>query len=193
MADAPTTRATLRAPVSENDHVRGNASAPVTLVEYGDFECPHCARAHPVVHEVQRRFGARLRFVFRNFPLTEIHPHAMHAAEAAEAVASLGGADAYWRMHDAIFAHAQESQHALSDRHLVQWASESGVEGAEVERALAIDAYEERVRADFMGGVRSGVNGTPTFFINGVRFDGDWSDAGTFAQLLDRAAARVRE
>jgi protein-disulfide isomerase len=178
----------LRPPVSDEDHVSGDASAPVTLVEYGDFQCPHCARAHTVLPGVQRALGPRLRFVFRNFPLTEIHPEALHAAEAAESVAAHAGSDAYWRMHDTLFEHQRDAEDALDDEHLLRYAESAGAPRADVARDLESDAYEPRVKADFMSGVRSGVNGTPTFFINGSRFEGDWSNAAAFVEALEAAA-----
>jgi protein-disulfide isomerase len=182
--------AQLRPAVGDGDHAQGAPQAAVTLVEYGDFECPHCAHAHPIVQEVQRRLGDRLRFVFRHFPLTEIHPHALHAAEAAASVAAQRGEPGFWAMHDTIFEHQQDSRTALSDRHLAGYAAGAGADGTAVERDLASDAYEDRVQSDFMSGVRSGVNGTPTFFINGARFEGNWADADTFAAALERAAVR---
>jgi protein-disulfide isomerase len=105
----------LTVPVGDRDHVQGDPHAPVTLVEYGDYECPHCGRAYPIVKRVQERLGTRLRFVFRNFPLNEVHPHALHAAETAESVAVHGGESAFWAMHDLIFEH----QRSLSDAALV--------------------------------------------------------------------------
>ena len=174
----------LNPPVGPDDHTRGPDDAPVTLVEYGDYECPHCGRAHPIVERVRRRLGDRLRFVFRNFPLGEMHPHAMHAAEAAEEAAAQGS---FWEMHDALF----ENQDALDDRSLVRHAEALGLDGARMARALADGTHEERVRADFMSGVRSGVNGTPTFFINGRRFDGAWDEAGLAEALEEAAASRL--
>ncbi len=191
MTSARESGASLRVAVSGDDHVRGTADAPVTLVEYGDFQCPHCAMAHPIVRQLQQRLGDKLRFVFRNFPISESHPQAMHAAAAAECVGALGGADAYWRMHGLIYEHAQESRAALSDRHLVEWAEQCGVDGAEVQRALEEGTYEERVQSDFMGGVRSGVNGTPTFFVNGERYDGNWTDVEAFEAALREVAGRA--
>jgi protein-disulfide isomerase len=179
---------TLRPPVSDRDHVAGPADAAVTLVEYGDYQCPHCARAHPVITEARRRLGNQLRFVYRNFPLTEIHPEALHAAEAAESVADQAGGEAYWAMHDALFEHQQDSEDALDDLHLAEYAAAAGADPERVERDLESEAYSERVRTDFMSGVRSGVNGTPTFFINGVRYEGNWSDLTTFVDALEHAA-----
>lgn len=183
----------LRVPVGVHDHAAGPADAPVTLVEYGDYQCPHCARAHPIVQALQARLGDRLRVVFRNFPLTEIHPQALSAALAAESVGAHGGEEAFWRMHHAIFAHQQDSRTALSDRHLLEYVAEAGGDPARVARDLETVAHEERVRADFMGGVRSGVNGTPTFFVNGIRFDGDWTDERAFGDALERLADAVGE
>lgn len=178
----------LRVPVGAADHALGPADAPVTLVEYGDYQCPHCRRAHPIVLALQARLGDRLRFVFRNFPLTEIHPQALAAAIAAESVAAHAGEDAFWRMHHLIFEHQQDSANALSDRHLARYATEAGGDATQVERDLDVAAHEARVRGDFMGGVRSGVNGTPTFFVNGARYNDDWTDAAAFAAALEREA-----
>jgi protein-disulfide isomerase len=169
-------RATLVPPVGEDDHAEGPANAPVTLVEYGDFECPHCGRAYPIVRAVQRRLGKRLRFVFRHFPLTEMHPHAQHAAEAAEAAAAQGK---FWEMHGRLF----ERQFALEDENLVEYALDLGLDASRVGRELAAHIYKPQVRDDFMSGVRSGVNGTPTFFIDGVRYDGAWDEDTLTAAL----------
>jgi protein-disulfide isomerase len=179
--------ATLMPPVSDDDHAAGPANAPITLVEYGDFQCPHCARAHPRVTALQQRFGDRLRFVFRNFPLAEVHPDAFHAAEAAESVAASAGNEAFWKMHHLLFEHQQDDFDALDDAHLARYATEAGADGESVLRDLDGDAFEEKVRAHFMSGVRSGVNGTPTFFVNGVRYDGDWSNVAAFAADLESA------
>ncbi len=173
----------LTPPVTDRDHFQGAPNASVTLVEYGDYECPHCGRAHPIVKRVQKRLGNRLTFVFRNFPLAEIHPHATHAAEATESVAVLGGPNAYWAMHDLVFEHQHEGAAALSDAGLARLAGMAGVDGKVVLDDLAKERYRDRVREDFMSGVRSGVNGTPTFFINGVRMDGSWNEEDLVAAL----------
>ena len=178
----------LRTPVGESDHSLGAATAPVTLVEYGDYQCPHCYRAHPIVGAVRKKLGAKLRFVFRNFPLAEIHPNAMHAAEAAESAGAQAGEKAFWAMHDAIYKHQQDSDDALDDEHLVRYAAAAGADAKAVQRDLDGDTFESRVRTDFMSGLRSGVNGTPTFFINGMRFDGDWSNVNAFVSALEAAA-----
>jgi protein-disulfide isomerase len=176
--------ARLRTPVSPDDHVLGPADAPVTLVEYGDYQCPYCGQAHPILEALQERLGDRMRLVFRNFPLAELHPNATHAAEAAESVAEQAGNDAFWAMHDALYEH----QHALDDGHLVRYAEAAGAAGRQVMSDIASLAHEERIRADFMSGVRSGVNGSPTFYINGERFEGDWTDVEAFAAALEDAA-----
>ena len=178
----------LRPPVHENDHSIGPIDAPVTLVEYGDYECPFCGQAHPIVRELQRQFGPQLRFVFRNFPLTQSHPHALGAAQAAESVAASAGSDAFWRMHHAIFEHQHDSRDALDAAHLVGYARDSGADSVQVKRDLVNGTFEAKVKADFISGIRSGVNGTPTFFINGRRFEGDWTDRSAFAAALDEAA-----
>jgi protein-disulfide isomerase len=177
MSDEGRSRLTL--PVGARDHVQGSAHAPVTLVEYGDYECPHCGRAYPIVKEVQEQLGSRLRFVFRNFPLAEIHPHAQQAAEAAEAAAAQGH---FWEMHDALFEH----QRALGDRHLSEYAAAIGLDEARFKEELANHQHTPRVREDFLSGVRSGVNGTPTFFINGLRHDDAW-DLETLVNALEQA------
>ena len=157
----------LTLPVGRRDHLLGPATAPVTLVEYGDYECPHCGQAHPVVHHLQRLLGRQLRFVFRQFPLTTVHPHAQHAAEAAEAAGAQGK---FWAMHDILFTHQQ----ALDDDDLVQYAATLGLALSRFSSELARHSHAARVREDFLGGVRSGVNGTPTFFINGRRHDASY-------------------
>jgi protein-disulfide isomerase len=173
---------TLKVPFGPRDHLQGSADAPVILVEYGDYECPHCARAHPVIKAVQRRLGDRMAFVFRNFPLTEIHPYAEQAAEAAEAAAARGK---FWPMHDMIYEHQYEG---LEQRDLQQYAAVVGLDPMAVAHDVSEHTFLDRIREDFMGGVRSGVNGTPTFFINGVRFDGDWTDVDGFATAITEAA-----
>jgi protein-disulfide isomerase len=171
-------RARLTLTVGARDHVRGAADAAKTLVEYGDFECPFSGRAYPIVKAVQKHFGKRLRFVFRNFPLADIHPHAQHAAEAAEAAADQ---DRFWEMHDALYEHQQ----ALDDRHLVGYAKAQGLDEARVQQALRSHDKAARVREDLTSGVRSGVTGTPTFFINGIRHDDAW-DLESLIEALER-------
>ena len=154
----------LTPPAGERDRIQGPPTAAVTLVEYGDYQCSYCGAAYPVVKELQARLGERLRFVFRNFPIATMHPYAEHAAEAAEAAGAQGK---FWEMHDALF----ENQDALTDDDLVQHAVTLGLDAARVASELTEHTHAARVHEDFMSGARSGVNGTPTFFINGVRHD----------------------
>jgi protein-disulfide isomerase len=172
--------AKLTPPVSERDHIQGPETATVTLVEYGDYECPFCGQAYPIVKEIQRRLGDQLCFVFRNFPLTQTHPHAEHAAEAAEAA---GEQNRFWEMHDYLFEH----QRALDDAHLLEYATALNLDQARFKRDLAAHAFANRVREDFLSGVRSGVNGTPTFFINGIRHD-DSYDLETLLAAIEVAS-----
>jgi len=172
----------LTVPVGERDHVQGPLAAAVTLVEYGDYECPYCGAAYPIVKEVQRRLGDAVRFVFRNFPLAEMHPHAQHAAEAAEAAGAQGQ---FWPMHDALYEH----QRALDDAHLRRHAAELGLDEGRFDRELVQHTYAGRVREDVLSGARSGVNGTPTFFINGRRHDASY-DLETLLAALEGASAR---
>ena len=173
-------RPKLALTVGPRDHAQGNTHAAVMLVEYGDYECPHCGRAHPIVKKIQQRLGLQLRFVFRNFPLTMIHEHAQVAAEAAEAAGVQGS---FWEMHDTLLEH----QRALDDGALTGYAKAIGLDGERFERELVEHAHEDRVREDFRSGVRSGVNGTPTFFINGVRYDGAWD----FDLLLEALRTQI--
>jgi len=155
-------------PVSEKrDHIFGPPNAAVTLVEYGDFECPHCGAAHLVLKELIEQLGDHFRLVFRHFPLAQIHPRAELAAEAAEAAGAQGH---FWEMHDALF----ENQDALEEGDLVGYAEKLGLKVPRFIRELAEHTYLNRVREDFGSGVRSGVNGTPTFFLDGRRHDGGW-------------------
>jgi protein-disulfide isomerase len=167
-------------PVGPDDHANGPADAPLTLVEYGDYECSHCGAAYPIVEAVKRRLGDQLRLVFRHFPLANAHPHAQHAAEMAEAAADRGQ---FWAMHRLLY----ENQDALADRDLIGYAERVGIDPAWAAAALRSHTYAERVREDFLSGVRSGVNGTPTFFVNGVRHDGPWDEAS----LLEALASAV--
>jgi len=178
---------TLRPEVSGRDHTIGPATAAITLVEYGDFQCPHCRRAHGVLPRVMKRLGDRMRFVFRHFPITESHPNALHAAEAAESVAAQVGETGFWKIHDLLYEHQPEWEEAPNDAPILELARQAGADADVVAADLDEDRYEEPVKADFMSGVRSGVNGTPTFFINGVRYDGDWTTVSTFAADIEAA------
>ena len=152
----------LLPPLGDRDHALGPADAPVTLVEYGDYECPYCGMAYPIVASILERMGDSIRFAFRHFPLTQLHPHAQHAAEMAEAAGARGK---FWDMHDLLY----QNQAALEDEDLISYAAGLGIPPDWAAQALATHTFAGKVREDFMSGVRSGVNGTPTFFINGVR------------------------
>jgi protein-disulfide isomerase len=171
----------LTPPVSERDHIAGPDDAPVTLVEYGDFECPYCGMAYPIVKAAQRELGSQLRFAFRHFPLAESHPHARLAAQAAEAAAAQGH---FWEMHDMLYEH----QEALAPKDIIGYAESLGLDSAKLARDLEAGTFAKRVRDDFRNGVRSGVNGTPTFFVNGDRYDGSWANAESFIDALRKAA-----
>ena len=152
-------------PMPDRDHIQGPTDAPVKLLEYGDYECPYCGAAYPVVKEIQKRLGKRLCFAFRNFPLSNSHPHAAHAAETAEAAGAQGR---FWEMHDLLY----ENQEALEDEDLARYAAALKLDVKRLMNDVASGAQAGRVREDFRSGARNGVNGTPTFFINGVRYDG---------------------
>jgi protein-disulfide isomerase len=157
----------LSVAVSAKDHIQGDPKAPVTLVEYGDYQCPSCGQAYPIVKRLQKHFSKRLSFVFRNFPLTQIHPYARPAAETAEYA---GAHHKFWEMHDLLY----ENQGRLDDDLLLELSQQLNLDTKELTRALESKRFEPRVKADFSGGVRGGVNGTPTFFINGQRHDGSY-------------------
>jgi protein-disulfide isomerase len=164
----------LSVPVNDKDHRQGAPDAPCILVEYGDYQCPSCGQAYPIVKRLQKHFGKRLLFVFRNFPLSQMHPYAEPAAETAEF------ADAhskFWEMHDLLY----ENQYRLDDALLFELAQSLHLDPEKLRQALASKEYEPRVRRDFRSGVRSGVNGTPTFFINGQRHDGAYD----YASLIE--------
>jgi protein-disulfide isomerase len=152
-------------PMPDRDHIQGPVDAPIMLLEYGDYECPYCGAAHPVVKEIQKRLGKRLCFAFRNFPLINSHPHAERAAEAAEAAAAQGR---FWEMHDLLY----ENQEALEDEDLARYASALGLDARRLMNEVRAGAQMDRIREDFRSGARHDVNGTPSFFINGLRYDG---------------------
>lgn len=157
----------LSDPVGPDDHSHGPSNAPITLVEYGDYECPYCGAAYLIVEELLQDFGDSLRFVFRNLPLADAHPHAEKAAEMAEAVGMQG---MFWEMHDVLY----ENQRKLSDEALESYATRVGADLEQVRKDLDGGEPERRVEADFESAIRSGANGTPTFFVNGIRYDGSW-------------------
>ncbi len=168
----------LSMPVSKRDHIRGPENAPVTLLEYGDYQCPYCGEAYPVLREVQKRAGDKLRFVFRNFPLEESHPFAVQAAEAAEAAGAQGK---FWEMHDMLYTH----QDALDIDSLKQYAADLGLDTDRFNKDLESHAYEPRVSEDYLSGERSDVEGTPTFFLNGWLYSGDWENVDDILAAID--------
>lgn len=168
----------LTPPVSARDHSQGPAKAPLTFVEFGDYQCPYCGAAYPVVKRIQEKFGKKLRFVFRNFPLTQAHPYALAAAETAEAAALQGK---FWEMHDLLF----ERQRILDPGILPAWAKEVGLDMGQFGAAIKQEGVLKRIKEDRMSGIQSGVNGTPTFFINGNRHD-DAPDYDSLAAALEQ-------
>ena len=171
----------LTDPIGEPDHALGDLSAPITLVEYGDYECPTCLNAVPIVRAVREALGERVRFVFRHFPQSSIHPHASIAAEAAEAA---GDQNKFWEMHAALFAHQKE----LDSIDLGHLALTLGLEIYKFETSRGMTRHRDHVKADYQSGVRSGVKGTPTFFINGRRYTGP-REAGAIVKAAERMGA----
>ena len=155
----------LSVPVTERDHLRGKSDAPLTLLEYGDYECPYCGRAFPIVDELRAHFGERLRFVFRHFPQNSVHPHASVAAQAAE---SAGAQGKFWEMHDLLLSHQDD----LAEADLDHYALRIGLEIYQFETDMSSGRFAKRIREDSESGAASGVKGTPTFFINGGRYTG---------------------
>jgi protein-disulfide isomerase len=158
-------RIALTLPDPERDHIHGSAHGSIKLLEYGDYECPFCAAAQPIVNEIQRQLGDDLLFAFRHFPLTQIHPHSEHAAEAAEAAGTQGN---FWGMHHVLF----ENQSALEDQDIAKYAADLDLDEIRLIREVTSSVFASRIREDLRNGIRGGVNGTPTFFINGERYDG---------------------
>ncbi len=153
--------------VNSNDNIYGNPAAPIELVEYGDYECPYCGRAYPIVKNIKQQLGNELKFVFRNFPLKKIHPHAVLAAVATEAAGLQGR---FWDMHDMVFEH----QDALDEERIRGFAQQLGLNSRRFEQDLQLKSLADKVDQDFESGLRSGVNKTPTFFINGKKYEGSW-------------------
>ncbi len=166
--------------VREEDHVQGDRAAECSLVEYGDYQCPHCRMAYPIVKRLQKHYGNRLSFVFRNFPLSQMHPWAQTAAEVAEFAGAHGK---FWEMHDLLF----ENQQKLSNALFLELTEALDLSPSDLQTALAEQIYRARVRTDFAGGIRSGVNGTPTFFVNGQRHDGTY-DFESLSEAIEHVA-----
>lgn len=153
--------------ISPNDHIQGSDNAPIELVEYGDYQCPYCRKAYHIVKEAQKELGNDLKFVFRNFPLTDLHPNALNAAVATEVAGAQGK---FWDMHDIIF----ENQKFLDDSYLMQYAKIIGLDIEKFESDFGKDQFYDKVKEDYKSGELNGVEGTPTFFINGRLFEGNW-------------------
>jgi len=178
---------TLTPRVSARDHIEGNEDAVVTLVEYADYQCPYCGAAHPVIKRLQESLGKKLRFVFRNFPLTRIHSYALVAAQAAEAAALQGK---FWEMHDLIF----ENQNQLEPEVLPVWAQEIGLNADQFAKAFSDGSVTKRIEEDYASGLASGIKGTPGYFINGMRYEEGEDDYDSLhTVLLNAAAAAERQ
>ena len=159
----------LKPPVSDADNMQGNKNAVIELVEFGDYQCEHCGHAYPIIKMLQKKLGANLKFVFRNFPLSEMHPNALNTAVAAETASAQ---DKFWQMHDVIF----ENQQHLTDANLINYAAKIGLDIEQFKADFQTPKYIGKVDADFESGVRSGVNGTPSFYINGEKYNGNWEE-----------------
>jgi protein-disulfide isomerase len=171
----------LRAPVSDTDQQTGNLNASVTLLEYGDYQCPHCGHAHPLVNKLLHDMGKYIRFVFRNFPLSEVHPLAEDAAVVAEAAGRQGK---FWEMHDTIYKH----QLTMTEDSFARYVSSLGLDPKKMQADIEDEAIIKKVEDDFESGVKSGVNGTPTFFLNGERLN---SYDGTYESLKEAVDAAL--
>lgn len=158
---------TLKVPITSTDHIQGSSNASIQLVEYGDYQCPYCGEAYPIIKKIQKEFQNRLCFVFRNFPIVDSHPFAGIAALTAEYAATK---DKFWEMHDMLY----ENQEFLDLPYLLEYAKSLHLSDTELQKAIENETFAKKIQDDFMGGVRSGVNGTPTFFINGYRHDGSF-------------------
>jgi protein-disulfide isomerase len=169
----------LQAPVSKSDHAAGPSNAPVTLVEYGDYECPFCGQAVGIVKRLQEELGNDLRYVFRNFPLMRIHPHALDAARAAESAALQGK---FWETHEALF----ENQDDLEEDTILEIAGGAVTDWNRFLLDLRNPAVDRKIQADLESGSRSRVGGTPTFFVNEALYTGEW-DFHTLLEHLTRA------
>ena len=181
MDDKSKTPPLLAEPVGPRDHALGDPEAPITIVEYGDYECPDCFNFVPIIRQVRQKLGERLRFVFRHFPRSNIHPHASMAAEVAEAAGDQGK---FWEMHEALF----KNQKKLGDLDLTHLALTLGLEVYRLEGSRGNDRHRRRVKEDYESGVRSGVSKTPTLFINGRRYDGPIEVDAIIAAAIAAAA-----
>jgi NhaA family Na+:H+ antiporter len=179
-------QAKLKLPVSENDHFMGSIDAPIQLVEYGDYQCPHCSSANIVVNDLLKRMGDQVNYIFRHFPLSKIHPEAQYAAEVAEAAGAQGK---YWEMHELLF----KNQKKFTDKDIfVDLAKELDLDIEKFQRDLDEKVHTQRIKEDFISGAKSGVNGTPTMFLNGIRYDGAW-DIESLLEIIEKPlGVRIR-
>lgn len=167
--------------ITGKDHIHGKEGASIELVEYGDFQCPYCRKAYFIVKEIEKELGSNLKYVFRNFPLTELHPNALNSAITAEIA---GGKGKFWQMHDILF----ENQKHLEDSDLLEYAKKVGISETDFREEFDDDMYYNKIREDYNSGVKYNVEGTPTFFINGQKFDGNWMDS----EFIDYIKAFVK-
>jgi protein-disulfide isomerase len=174
----------LKTAVNSADHVQGDSNAPLELVEYGDYQCPYCGQAYPIIKAIQQKLKGDLKFVFRNFPLTEAHPDAFNAAMAAEAAALQ---NKFWQMHDVIY----ENQDNLGAEGLLSYAKKIGLDVSRFKNDIENNSLSTKIENDLESGVRSGVNGTPSFYINGVKYEGAWDDEQEFLQDLKGLLKKV--
>lgn len=177
--------AKLKPPVTNKDHLQGNPEASVELVEYGDYQCPFCGEAYSIIKSIQEKMGNKLKFVFRNFPLSEIHQRAASAAVAAEAAGFQGK---FWEMHDMLY----ENQRNLLDEDLIRYAEQLNLDMKKFQEDFRNREYKEKVESDFESGVRSGVNATPSFFINGAKYEGSLDDIVNRLEDLVESAYKIR-
>ncbi|CAM3740863.1 DsbA family protein [Flavobacterium chungbukense] len=159
----------LKPAVNKTDHIQGKKNAKIVIVEYGDYQCPYCGAAYPILKEMMKKYGERIQFIFRNFPLSEMHKYARSAAIVAEAAALQGK---FWEMHDAIY----ENQEYLSETFLLELAEKLELDPHQLNIDIKKSELASKVDSDFESGVLSGVNGTPSFFVNGRKFNAGADD-----------------
>ena len=177
--------AKLKPPVNDEDHIEGSIQSPVIFLEYGDFQCPYCGAAYPIVKQIQKKFGDKLGFVFRHFPLAESHPYAQISAVASEAAALQGK---FWPMHDLIY----ENQTRLSPKALLTMAESLKLDLKKFQKDIQDPALIEKVETSFESGIDSGVNGTPSFYVNGVKYEGPY-DLPSLSHAIEKALAGHKE
>ncbi|MDR1698677.1 MAG: DsbA family protein [Prevotellaceae bacterium] len=158
----------MKTKIEQTDHLQGKATAPVILLEYGDYQCPYCRKAYYIIKEIQKELGDKMSLVFRNFPLTDLHPHALNAALAAEAADKQGK---FWQMHDMLF----ENQHFLENENLLDYARQLGLNIEQFKKDFSSEAVVAKVKKDYESGVNANIGGTPTFFVNGKPYEGNWT------------------